>query len=179
MSQADRNVNNVEPFFHPVSHYDSPEGVLDDARLSTVEKRAILSSWASDMYVVESQPTLREIPGISHRLRLDDILAALKQLDDEPDPPLGGGLAMRLPRFSRLECTASVAPRRITHRQAATRQQNRLRWTREANVRRYRRLLNTPLTDLERGFVERRLAAELHEGSVPLTTTEGNDVCRL
>lgn len=179
MSQADRTANKVEPLFHSVSHYDSPEDVLDDARLSTEEKRAILSSWASDMYVVESRPTLREVPGISQRLRLDDILAALKQLDDEPDPPPGGGLAMRPPRFSRLECTASVAPRRITRRQAATRQQNRSGWTRDANVRRYRRLLNTPLTDLERGFVERRLAAESHEYSVPFTTTEGNDVCQL
>lgn len=179
MSQADRSTNKVEPLFHSVSHYDSPEDVLDDAGLSTEEKRAILSSWASDMYVVESQPTLREVPGISHRLRLDDVLAALKQLDDDPDPPPGGGLAMRLPRFSRLECTASVAPRRITHRQAATRQQNHSRWTRDANVRRYRRLLNTPLTDLERGFVERRLAAELHQCPVLFTTTEGNDVCQL
>ena len=179
MSQANRTANNVGPVFHPASHYNSPDDVLGDFKLSTDEKRVILSSWASDMYTVESQPALREVPGLPHRLRLDSILAALKQLDDEDDPPPRGGLAMRLPRFSRLECTASVAPRRIPHRQAATRQQNHLRWTREANVRRYRRLLNTPLTDLERGFVEQRLAAELHEGSVPLTTTEGNDVCRL
>ena len=101
MSQTDRTVNNVEPLFHPVSHYDSPDDLLDDARLSTDEKRVILSSWASDMYVVESEPTLREIPGIPHRLRLQDILAALKQLDAETDPPPPpGGLAMRLPRFS-------------------------------------------------------------------------------
>lgn len=179
MSQADRNATNVEPPFHPVSHYDSPEDVLDDARLSTEEKRAILSSWASDMYVVESQPTLREVPGMSHRLRLDRILAALKQLDDDPDPPPGGGLAMRLPCFSGVECTGSVTPRRIARREAATRPHNRSRWTREANVRRYRRLLNTPLTDLERDFVERRLAAELHERPAPFTTTEGNDVCQL
>jgi hypothetical protein len=91
MSQADRTINNVEPLFHPVSHYESPEDVLDDAGLSTDEKRVILSSWASDMYVVESQPTLREIPGIQHRRRLEDILAALKQLDDDTDPPPRGG----------------------------------------------------------------------------------------
>ena len=30
------------------------------------------------------------------------------------------------------------------------------RWTREANVQRYRKLLNTPLTEIERAFVERR-----------------------
>jgi hypothetical protein len=62
MSQADRTANNVEPLFHPVSHYDSPNDVLNDVRLSTDEKRVILSSWASDMYVVESHPTLREVP---------------------------------------------------------------------------------------------------------------------
>ena len=64
MSHADRTVNNIEPFFHPVSHYDSPDDVLNDARLSTDEKRVILSSWASDMYIVESHPALREVPGI-------------------------------------------------------------------------------------------------------------------
>jgi hypothetical protein len=92
MSQADPTVNNVQPLFHPVSHYDSPSDVLEDAGLSTDEKRVILSSWASDMYVVESKPTLREIPGIPHRLRLEDILAALKQLDDDTDPPPRRGL---------------------------------------------------------------------------------------
>jgi hypothetical protein len=170
MSQTDRTVDNVQPFFHPVSHYDSPAAVLNDARLSTDEKRVILSSWASDMYVVESDPALREIPGIPHRLRLDDILAALKQLDDDTDPPPRGGLAMRLPRFSKLDRAASVEPQRFIGRHAATRRHrsvqasrasNHSRWTREANARRYRRLLNTRLTDIERNFIERQLAEEL------------------
>jgi hypothetical protein len=63
MSHPDRTANNVELCFHPVSHYDSPDDVLNDTKLSTDEKRVILSSWASDMYVVESQPALREVPG--------------------------------------------------------------------------------------------------------------------
>jgi len=121
MSQANRTAHNDGSFFHPVSHYDSPDDVLADAKLSTDEKRVILSSWASDMYVVESQPALREVPGIRHRLHLDDILAALKQLDDERDPPPRGGLAMRLPRFSKLECTASDEPQRSFGWPAATR----------------------------------------------------------
>jgi hypothetical protein len=188
MSQADPTVNNVQPLFHPVSHYDSPSDVLEDASLSTDEKRVILSSWASDMYVVESKPTLREIPGIPHRLRLEDILAALKQSDDDTDPPPRRGLAMRLPRFSKVECTASEAPQRVIDRHAATRRyrsmeasamRNHLRWTREANVLRYRQLLSTQLTELERKFVERRLAEELHRNSMPLTTMEGIDVCHL
>ncbi len=186
MSQADRTANSVEPLFHPASHYDSPDDVLDDARLSTDEKRVILSSWASDMHVVESQPTVREVPGIPHRLRLDDILAALKQLDDDADPPPSGGLAMQLPRLSKIECTTSEAPPCVIDRHAARRRyrsmqasrpRNHLRWMREANVRRYRKLLNTQLTDLERSFMERRLAEELQGCSVPLTTMERIDVC--
>jgi hypothetical protein len=170
MSQADRTSNKVEPFFHSVSHYDSPGDVLDDAKLSTEEKRLILSSWASDMYAVESRPALRKVPGIPHRLRLDDILAALKQLDDDTDPPPRGGLAMRLPRFSKLECFASDEPHDVIYTQAAPRRHRSMlasrtrtpsRWTREANVRRYRKLLNTHLTEIERDFIERRLTEEL------------------
>jgi hypothetical protein len=175
MSHADRIVDNVEPSFHPVSHYDSPDAVLNDARLSTDEKRMILSSWASDMYVVESHPAFRQIPGIPHGLHLDDILAALSQLDDGNDPPPRGGMAMRLPRFDKLECTTSKEPQRIASTHAATttryrsmqasRTRKHSRWTREENVRRYRKLLNTPLTDIERNFIERRLAEELQDRS--------------
>lgn len=168
MSQVDRAIKNVEPFFHPVSHYGSPRDVLIDAKLSADEKRMILSSWASDMYVVESYPALREVPGIPHRLRLDDILAALKQLDEENEPPPRGGLAMRLPRFSRTDCISLDQPQRSIGRQArrhrstrVSRTQSHSRWTREANVSRYRKLLDTQLTDIERNFIERRLAEEL------------------
>jgi len=170
MSQVDSTIKNVEPFFHPVSHYGSPHDVLNDAKLSTNEKRVILSSWTSDMYVVESQPALREVPGIPHRLRLDDILAAQKQLDDENDPPPRGGLAMRLPRFSRLDCFTLDEPQHLIGRRATTRRHRSMqasraqihsRWTRESNVRRYCKLLNTQLTDIERNFIERRLAEEL------------------
>ena len=169
MSHADRTANNIEPFFHLVSHYDSPDDVLNDVRLSTDEKRVILSSWASDMYVVESHPALRQVPGIPYQIHLDDILAALKRLDDE-NPPPRGGLAMRLPRFSKLDCAAPDEPRHLINGQTATRrcrpmQASRTpsgsRWTREANVQRYRKLLNTPLTEIEHAFVERRLAEEL------------------
>jgi len=170
MSQADRAPNNVEVLFHPVSHYDTPRDVLRDARLSSAEKRVILSSWASDMYAVDSHPGLRKIPGVAHEMRLEDILGALKQLDDDPDPPPPGGTAMRLPRFSKLDCYASDEPKRFTagdaisakHQSARAWPRTRgSRWTREANVLRYRRLLKTQLTDLERSYVERRLAEEL------------------
>ena len=43
---------------------------------SVREKRIILSSWASDMFAVESCPALREIPGMGRTIRLADILAS-------------------------------------------------------------------------------------------------------
>jgi hypothetical protein len=88
------------PIFHPAAHYNSPDDVLNDRALSVSEKRIILSSWASDMYAVESCPALREVPGIGHSIRLADILSALRQLDGEDDPPRGGA-AMHLRRPAR------------------------------------------------------------------------------
>jgi hypothetical protein len=38
---------------------------------------------------------------------------------------------------------------------------DRARWNREANIRRYRKLLRTRLSEHERQFVERRLGEEL------------------
>jgi hypothetical protein len=170
MSQVNRTANGLEAHFHPVSHYTSPDDVLSDVRLSTDEKRVILSSWASDMYGVESEPTLREVPGLPHRLCLDDILAALKRLDDENDPPRPSGLAMRPPRFSKLDCAASDASERFIGKpriggrcrpMKIACNSDHPRWTREATVRRYRKLLSTHLTDIERDFIERRLIEEL------------------
>jgi hypothetical protein len=165
MSQVKRTADGLEAHFHPVSHFNSPDDVLNDVRLSTDEKRVILSSWASDIYAVDSQPALREVPGIPHKLRLADILAALKHLDDENDPPPRGGMAMRPPRFSKLDCAVSdpgwhAATRR--HRPLRVSRAD-ARWTHEANVRRYRRLLKTQLTDAERNFITRRLIEELQQ----------------
>ncbi|GEC57012.1 hypothetical protein ABIF38_008494 [Bradyrhizobium japonicum] len=90
----------LHPFFHPAAHYISPAEVLNDMELSTPEKRIILSSWASDMYAVESCPGMREVPGMGHAVKLADIMAALRLLDrdGDDDPPGGGGVPMRLRR---------------------------------------------------------------------------------
>ncbi|MBR0706272.1 MULTISPECIES: hypothetical protein [Bradyrhizobium] len=99
MSNANTNTGNLNPLFHPAAHYASPEDVLNDNELSAPEKRIILSSWASDMFAVESCPALREIPGMGRTIRLADILAALRKLDGEDDdPPPPGGVPMRLRR---------------------------------------------------------------------------------
>lgn len=100
--------------FHPVSHYESPEEVLRDTKLSAAEKRVILSSWASDMYAVESNPALREVPGLPQKLLLADILAALRQVDEGDDPPPKGGIAMRTwrPTSTDAIARATIADRR-------------------------------------------------------------------
>jgi hypothetical protein len=166
MSQADRTTTGLDALFHPVSHYDCPEDILRDRALSATEKRMILSSWASDIYAVESEPTLREIPGITRKMRLADILAALRQLDEGDDPPPPGGATMRLSPYTRLD-VHDVNLQALSGKQAASTKRppsialNRSRWSRDANVRRYRKLLRTRLTDRERRYVEQRLAEEL------------------
>jgi hypothetical protein len=99
MTNANTNSGDLNPIFHPAAHYTSPDDVLNDRELTAPEKRIILSSWASDVFAVESSPALREIPGMGRTIRLADILAALRKLDgDDDDPPRGGGVPMRLRR---------------------------------------------------------------------------------
>ncbi|MBR0777899.1 hypothetical protein JQ543_05735 [Bradyrhizobium diazoefficiens] len=98
MTNANTDSGNLNPLFHPAAHYSSPDDILNDRELTPPEKRIILSSWASDMFAVESCPALREIPGMGHAIRLADILAALRKLDGDDDPPRGGGVPMRLRR---------------------------------------------------------------------------------
>lgn len=120
MTDTNTHAGQLHPIFHPAAHYDSPGDVLADAALSTPEKRIILSSWASDMYTVESCPSLREIPGISRTIRLTDILGALRQLDgdnDNDDPPRGGGVPMRLRRS--VTDSSAAASWSLTERRAA------------------------------------------------------------
>jgi hypothetical protein len=150
--------------FHPVSHYKSPADLLNDPRVSRAEKRLILSSWASDMYAVESQPGLRKIPGISRPLHLADVLGALRQLDREDEPPRPrGGAAMRVvPRID-VDADGAASDAALAGAGGRMRPAAALRFSREANVRRYRKLLATRLADHERRFVERRLAEELQQ----------------
>ncbi|MCP3402068.1 MULTISPECIES: hypothetical protein [unclassified Bradyrhizobium] len=98
MTNAKTNATNLNAIFHPAAHYGSADEVLNDSGLTTPEKRVILSSWASDMFAVESRPALRAIPGMDQPIRLADILAALRKLDDDHDDPPRGGASMRLRR---------------------------------------------------------------------------------
>ena len=57
---------------------------LNDPDLTVQEKRAILSSWASDACAVEEMPTLRQPPGAKRPVSFDKIVDALRSLDDGP-----------------------------------------------------------------------------------------------
>jgi hypothetical protein len=59
-----------------------PHEVIDDPSLSFVEKRAILSEWASDRSAVESFPTLRLLPGTTLPVTYSSIMDARHRLDD-------------------------------------------------------------------------------------------------
>jgi hypothetical protein len=67
--------------------YQTVDDVLNDASLNVLQKRAILSSWASDLWAIESCPWLREVPGVRSPLRVSEIFAALRALDDGDTPP--------------------------------------------------------------------------------------------
>jgi hypothetical protein len=77
-------------------HHQTASAVLNDPELEPHEKRAILSSWASDLYAVESRPWLREVPGVAMPLRLSDVLLALRLLDGENDYPPPGAAGLRV-----------------------------------------------------------------------------------
>jgi hypothetical protein len=149
--------------FRPDAHHRSVQAILKDQKLSSDERRAILSAWASDMYAVESSPGLRMIPGHAAPLRLSEILAALRSLDDDDPPPRGGAAQRMLAVDIDPDPTSGSAPpvaRQLARlRQDASLRAAKMRAHRD-NIRRYKRILATGLTDLEHRFVTRRLAEE-------------------
>lgn len=70
----------------PARFFDRPADVLVAPGLDLHEKRAILSSWASDACAVESMPALRRPPGAKRPVTFDEIMDALRLLDGGPGP---------------------------------------------------------------------------------------------
>ncbi|MDQ2633344.1 MAG: hypothetical protein M3Y78_06365 [Pseudomonadota bacterium] len=71
----------LDRLLSPERHYKHPDDVLRDSALDVGEKRAILSSWASDACAVESMPALRQPPGARQPISFDSVMDALRQLD--------------------------------------------------------------------------------------------------
>lgn len=102
----------LDQVLNPAAVFEHPRDVLNDPDLSIQEKRAILSSWASDACAVAEMPALRQPPGARRPVSFDEIVDALRSLDDDPDRPRPGGLAMRLKkrRWSREDDGATGTP---------------------------------------------------------------------
>jgi hypothetical protein len=75
----------IERLVQPARHFRYPRDVVRDDTLTTAEKRAILSSWASDASAVESMPALRQILGSGHIVKFDEVIDALQELDGKAD----------------------------------------------------------------------------------------------
>jgi hypothetical protein len=86
----------LNSLLHPASAFDHPRDVVNDPDLTLAEKRAILSSWASDACAVESSPPLRKPPWAKRVVTFEEIVDALRSLDDPPPRP--GGKSMRQKR---------------------------------------------------------------------------------
>ncbi|MEZ2409258.1 hypothetical protein AB6806_20910 [Bosea sp. RCC_152_1] len=75
----------IDRLFHPACHYGHPRDVLADATLSLAEKRAVLSSWASDACAIASCPSLRHPPFAARAVSFDEVMDALVELDRAPE----------------------------------------------------------------------------------------------
>ena len=71
----------MEQVLHPGRAYERPGQVVADSRISLAERRAILSSWASDACAVESNPLLRQPPCSCEPVTFEEIMDALAELD--------------------------------------------------------------------------------------------------
>jgi hypothetical protein len=93
----------LQSLLHPSGAFSHPSDVVHDPDLTVGEKRAILASWASDACAVESAPALRIAPVGSRPVTFDDVMDALRILDQQagyynrPKPHYRRVLAERVP----------------------------------------------------------------------------------
>ena len=78
----------IDALLHPARAFSHPMDVVRDSDLTLYEKRAILSSWASDACAVEDVPELRQ-PFPATTVKFDDIMDALRVLDSELERRVG------------------------------------------------------------------------------------------
>ncbi len=65
----------------PFSRFLNPFDVTRHPSLEPEVKRAILASWASDRSAVRDHPSLRKPPGAKRAVPIDEVLAAMRALD--------------------------------------------------------------------------------------------------
>jgi hypothetical protein len=81
----------LERWLRPAVGFTHPRDVLKDPNLDLPDKRAILSSWASDASAVQDEPKLRWLLGTAEPVPLDDIREALARLDRWEGADSGAG----------------------------------------------------------------------------------------
>jgi hypothetical protein len=86
----DDNIFDLNALLHPGTVFDHPRDVVAHSTLSSAEKRAVLSSWASDASAIASRPALHVQVGLKAPVTIDEILEALRELDGGPRHPPGG-----------------------------------------------------------------------------------------
>ena len=81
----DRTPTNLDldELLHPAQAFGHPSEVVNDPDLTLAEKRAILASWASDACAIEAMPALRRPPGVGQPVCFDEIIDALRELDQQ------------------------------------------------------------------------------------------------
>jgi hypothetical protein len=73
----------IDNLLHPAQAFEHPRRVVEDPDLTLNEKRAILASWASDACAIEAAPALRQAHGTAQPVRFDDVMDALRALDQQ------------------------------------------------------------------------------------------------
>ena len=81
------DVFDLNELLHPADAFEHPSEVVHDPDLTLNEKRAILSSWASDACALEAAPEFRELPR-GRAVLFDDIMDALRSLDTSDGQPV-------------------------------------------------------------------------------------------
>ena len=77
------DADDLDALLHPSQAFDHPSEVVNDPDLTLNEKRAILASWASDARAIEAVPTLRRLPGGKRPVLFDEVMDALRGLDEQ------------------------------------------------------------------------------------------------
>ena len=86
VSASDRGATRgrAQQLLQPTRYFQHPRDVVRDATLTTAEKRAILSSWASDACAVNRACAAAD-PGFGHVVKFDEVIDALQELDGKAD----------------------------------------------------------------------------------------------
>jgi|SRR6185437_11816079 len=71
----------LERWLRPAVGFSHPSDVLKDPGLEPAEKRAVLSSWASDASAVRDEPQMRWLLGTPEPVPFTDVREALARLD--------------------------------------------------------------------------------------------------